>query len=517
MNNDRNKRSIPVKAIGLCLLAGTLIILALGFSAGENVPAFGLGDTTAAAATENLETETPAVSENQAKSSPSVQIDEEPQPEASVSSVPETDTVQNQVRTGEKQALLSLDEINENYKEYGKMTIAGMKPEDYDKAVSLEWRVLNTPGEPQDLTVDLSDLMDYAAFQNYIFNLDKYEGVEVSVIGQSEQGRDIYMVKIDFGVMPEPDGKKPVIMLTGSVHAREFAGAEYIVKFLNDTLKKADRDPYTKLLLEKAVIVAVPLVNPDGREMLIATGKAESGKGARKSNANGVDLNRAMPSINAGQLAKRVKRVKDFSTKPGNDFFAGYNLGTESETQAMIKWFNYYVPTADLYIDLHQQGGYSLYNKVFTSDEGDKLSKEFAVKNNLLLRKGYRLRTEKGKYGLAGDGGTLTDYAKSVAEGYIFSYALGRMVLDADGIETPLIYYKDIDDCKQYFKPLNGNFKYVTIEIGRYRVNRGPGKTARKYREKEYNKYGWESFLTGTIENVLGKEKTDELSHMAGV
>jgi hypothetical protein len=286
---------------------------------------------------------------------------------------------------------------------------------------------------------------------------------------------------------------------------------------LNDTIKKADTDPYTKLLLENAVIVAVPLVNPDGREMIIATGKAESGSGARKSNANGVDLNRAMPSINAGQLAKGVRRIRNFSSKPGMDFFAGYNLGTESETQAMIKWINYYVPEADLYIDLHQQGGYELYNKVFTSDEADKLSKEFALKNNTLLRRGYRLRTEKGNYGLAGDGGTLTDYAKSVAEGYIFSYALGRMVLDADGIEMPLISYRDIDHNKQYYKPLNSNFKYVTIEIGKYRVNRGPGEKARKYREKEYNKYGWENFLTGTIENVLGEEQTNALHIMTGI
>ncbi len=506
------KRSTPIKVIGLSLLAAVLILPALGFSAADSAPAFSISNTPAAAAAEGNEVS--AAPGRPAEPSPAVYTDRIPQPAITADPALETDIVLSEVKTGEKLPLLSLDEINEKYKECGKMTIAGMKPEDYDKAMSIEWEALNTPGEPQDLTVDLSELINYESFQNYIFNLDRYEGVEVSVIGKSEQGLDIYMVKVDLG--GEDAGKeKPLIMLTGSVHAREFAGADYIVKFLSDTIKKAGSDPYTRLLLENAIIVAVPLVNPDGREMIIATGKAESGKGARKSNANGVDLNRAMPSINAGQLAKGVRRVKNFSTKPDMDFFAGYNLGTESETQAMIKWFNHYVPKADLYIDLHQQGGYELYNKVFTSEEGDKLSKEFAVKNNILLKKGYPLRKEKGKYGLAGDGGTMTDYAKSVAEGYIYSYSLGRMVLDADGIELPLICYKDIDLCKQYYKPLNSNFKYITIEIGKYRVNRGPGKTARKYREKEYNRYGWANFLTGTVENLLGEEKAGELRSQA--
>jgi hypothetical protein len=508
-NKSYRNRSTTVKAIGLTFLSGISVMLALKFSTTESIPVFNQNNP-ADAATANYEVEIWASPDYRAEVFPAADIEQKPQSIPTFSSVPEIDVHKNEVRTGDKQPLLSLKEINEKYKEYGKMTIAGMKPEDYDKAMSIEWKVLNTPGEPLNLTIDLKNLMDYEMIENYIFNLDKYKGVEVSIIGKSEQDRNIYMLEIGLGEQ-DPSEKKPIIMITGNAHAREFAGAEYIVKFLNDTIKRANDDPYTKLLLENAVIVAVPLVNPDGREMLI-----DSKKSGRKSNANGVDLNRAMPSVNAGQLAKGVRRVKDFSTKPGLAFFAGYNLGTESETQAMIKWFNYYVPFADLYIDLHQQGGFVLYNKVYTSEEGDRLSKEYAVRNNILLKKGYPLRTEKGNYGLAGNGGTLTDYAKSVAEGFIYSYSLGRMVLDADGTELPLICFKDIDLYKQYYKPLNSNFKYITIEIGRYPVNRGPGKTARKYRAKEYNRFGWENFLAGTIENMLGEEQTNELRRQAG-
>ena len=395
--------------------------------------------------------------------------------------------------TSEKK-LLPLHEINERVAEYGSMTIEGMKPEDYDASQSLVWTPLNTAGEPRPIDINLSEPMNFSVFEERMRNLDKYAGVEVSVIGKSAMGRNIYMVK----VAPGGEEGKPIIMLSGNVHAREFAGADYLTKILNDTVRKSQTDPKTRSLLDKVVIVAVPLVNPDGREMIINGGNRN-----RKSNANGVDLNRAMPSANAGQLSKGVKRVKNFSTKPGLYFFAGYNLGSESETRAMIKWFDYYVPKAFVYIDLHQQGGSQYYNKPFSSAKSDSLSKDFAKRINLLLKKGYRLVSESKYFGLNGDGGTMTDYARSVAEGFRYSYAYGRLTLGIDGEETPLVVFKDIDDRMQYYNPANASFRAVTIEIGRSPSYLGAGSRARALRKREYKKYGWDGFLTGVIGNVL--------------
>lgn len=403
------------------------------------------------------------------------------------------------------EALLPLDAINGMYAEYGSIIVEGMKPEDYDAAMDIEWRVLDTPGQPADCAIDLAEPMDYAAYENYVLNLDRYEGVEVSVIGTSEQGRSLYMIRVDFKSEKAIESK-PIIIMTGNVHAREFAGADYIVKFLNDTIIKAAGDEYTRTLLENVTIVAVPLVNPDGREMII-----EGGSRRRKSNANGVDLNRAMPSVNAGQLGEGVKREKEFLKKPGLAFFAGYSLGSESESQAMIKWLNFYVPKACLYIDLHQQGGITYFDKTFLSDEGDSISKSFAVLTNKLLKKGYPPVKEKKPYGMRGSGGTFTDYARSVSEGLVYSYSLGRMALGMGAKYTPLIYFKDIDGHKEYYKPLNPGFKCICIEIGRSPGYLGAGEKARQRRKAEYTRYGWDSFLTGTIENVLGEEKTASL------
>ncbi len=477
--------------IGLTLLAGVGVIIALKFFSAGSIPAFSQ-DTAAPSS---------SAASREPEASPALNI-VSPQPTPSVSTAPEPAAVIKEVKTGQKLPLLSIDEINKTYKKSGSMTVAGMKPEDYDKAMSLEWKALDTPGSPEDMTIDLSETMDYEAIERYILNLDRYKGVEVSIIGNSEQGRKIYMVKVDLGSEQAPAADKPVIMLTGNVHAREFAGADYMVKFLNDTIKRAAEDPYVRSLLESVTIVAVPLVNPDGREMII-----DGGNGKQKSNANGVDLNRAMPSVNAGQHAAGVELYKNFSSEPGPDFFSGDNLGSEIETQAMIKWFNYYVPRAYLYIDLHQMGGGTYYNKGFVTRESDSLSKDFAVMNNSLLQDGYPLRQENLVYGFDGYGGTLTDYARSVSEGFIYSYALGRMALDIDGVETPLILFHDMDDQLQYYKPVNENFRSICIEIGRKPDYVGNSKQARENRRTEYETYGWENFLTGTIENVLGKEK----------
>jgi len=390
--------------------------------------------------------------------------------------------------------LLSLSAINKEVSRYGKMTVAGMKPEHYRNAVSTEWKRLSTIGDPIEYEIDLLRQMNYSEVQKYILNLGRYEGIDVYTIGKSVQNRDIHMIKLDLG---DPAQEKPVIMITGGVHAREFGGTDYSIKFINDTIRKAQTDPDTRSLLEQAVIVVVPLVNPDGREMIIRGGTA-----TRKSNANGVDLNRNMPSMNAGQLAKGVKMISSYSSKPSMSFFAGYNLGSESETRALIKWLNHYAPKAHVFIDLHQQGGITFYNKGFVTKELDARSRDYAIKNNALLKNGYPLRAEVSNYGLNGSGGTFTDYAESVAEGCVFSFKYGRMTLNAGGKEMPLLGYKDIDNQRAHYRPRNTNFRSITVEIGRG-SSTGAGTTARQNRKNEYEKYGWEDFLTGTIKIAL--------------
>ena len=397
---------------------------------------------------------------------------------------------------GQKQPLWSLKAINSEIKQYGSMTIEGMKGADYDKAMSIPWKLVNKTGKPQNIVIDLRTLMNYTYVQKVLFNLDKYNGVSLYDIGDSAKKRNIYMLDINLQGK-NGDKDKPIVLITGNVHAMEFAGCDFALKFANDTVKRAQTDDNTRRLLESVRFVIVPLVNPDGRELEI------SGQ-SRKSNANGVDLNRNMPALNAGQLAKGVSLNKEIAKKPGSGYYPGKNLGSESESQAMIKFLTTWIADKRtvLYVDLHQSGQFEYYNKNFLSQAGDNRAKSYAQKNNRLLNSGYPLRSESATYGIDGVGGTLTDFARSVAEGMVFSYKYGRLVMDIGGKETPLVSFRDVDRRLKYLKPLNKNFVAITPEIGPSGSS-GATSADRKARYNTYIKYNWKSFLTGTAQNVL--------------
>jgi len=80
------------------------------------------------------------------------------------------------------------------------------------------------------------------------------------------------------------------------------------------------------------------------------------------------------------------------------------------------------------------------------------------------------------------------------------------MALLMDGVETPLISFGDLDDCMEYYTPVNADFLCMTFEIGRSRYYLGPGSGARNKRASEYEKYGWENFITGMIDVLLNEE-----------
>jgi uncharacterized membrane protein YvbJ len=217
-----------------------------------------------------------------------------------------------------------------------------------------------------------------------------------------------------------------------------------------------------------------------------------------------------MPSLNAGQLGKGNARNKEIAKKPGPGYFPGYSLGSESESQAMIKFFDYWVADKNtkIYVDLHQQAGWQYYNKAFLSLKSDEKSKKFAKFLNKLLNNRYPPKTEAKTYGLDGAGGTMTDYARSVAEGMIYSYRYGRLAMNIKGSERPLIYFKDIDKMKKYYRPVNKDFIAVTPEIGKA-GSIGPGAKARSLRDTEYKKYNWQNFLPGIMEWMLGSKVND--------
>ncbi|WP_052436533.1 M14 family zinc carboxypeptidase [Georgenia sp. SUBG003] len=81
--------------------------------------------------------------------------------------------------------------------------------------------------------------------------------VEVDVIGQSAEGRDIHAARVGTG--------DRVLIVQSAVHGNERTGTEALLGLLNDLA--TGNDPDTLRALEGLTLVALPIANPDGLEL----------------------------------------------------------------------------------------------------------------------------------------------------------------------------------------------------------------------------------------------------------
>lgn len=403
--------------------------------------------------------------------------------------------------------LQDLATTNAELQEYGRFNVAGMKTKDYAKVMTTEWKPVESNEPFQNLSLDLKKSYSYRELENFMKDLSKYNGLDLSIIGKSVKGRNIYNLSLNVNPFIE---KKDLILITGQVHAREFAGGMFVLKQFEDLIKKAQTDPYTKLLLENIRIEAVPIVNPDGREEIINGGNVR-----KKSNANGVDLNRNFPAVSASQVGKNQKTNPLIASKPGLEFFAGYNLGSEPETQALMTWLQIHMPKANFHMDYHQQGRGIYVTKPWNTSSNNQINVNFL--NNLLnhINKNapsrYIRLSDNSNYGFDGSSGTITDYGASVAAGLQFSKKYGRMTLNVNNEELPLLIFKDLKNYSSHYKPINKDFAVATIEIGSGLKALGYNAEARSLMEQEYTKYNFNTLLPYAIELALGPEKVKSL------
>ena len=111
-----------------------------------------------------------------------------------------------------------------------------------------------------------ADFQRYDAIEKFLIEKSKQNPniVNLSTIGQSVEGRKIYLMKIGEGINKTTN---PVIYIDGGMHAREWAAittALYIIDNLIRDYSKNDQD--AKLLLSLYDFYIVPVLNPDGYE-----------------------------------------------------------------------------------------------------------------------------------------------------------------------------------------------------------------------------------------------------------
>lgn len=181
-----------------------------------------------------------------------------------------------------------------------------------------------------------------------------------SSIGKTLEGREIWAMHITSSAAARNSNSedtfaaKPGIVFMGNHHAREHVSAEIPLMLIEFLGKNYDTDTNVKRLVDTRDIYIIPMVNPDGVEYDISTGKYKSHRKNMRKTADdgfGVDLNRNYDYKWGGQGA---------SADPESETYRGPNAFSEPETQA-IRDFVVSHPNLNVLLSFHTFSELILY------------------------------------------------------------------------------------------------------------------------------------------------------------
>lgn len=204
----------------------------------------------------------------------------------------------------------------------------------------------------------------YRTYDDYLADMDllahRYPGLTrpLTLANQTVLGQDIHGLEISAGADHVADGK-PVFLLMGAHHAREWPSAEHAMEFGFDLLQSATHgDRRARGILRDSRVVIVPVVNVDGFRIsrdaeprgdfslfdyemkrkncrISESTPAQYTSGTCDDNPagrlRGTDLNRNYPGFWGGAGA---------STNWSNDTFRGDGPGSEPETDAVRQFIS---------------------------------------------------------------------------------------------------------------------------------------------------------------------------------
>ncbi|MFA6583784.1 MAG: M14 family metallopeptidase [Elusimicrobiaceae bacterium] len=217
-------------------------------------------------------------------------------------------------------------------------------------------------------------------------------------LGKTAQGRDLWALRFNNTEKGAALSKKPGLALIGAHHAREHLSVEIplaIAQWLADNIARPE---VAKLMAERDVFV-IPMVNADGAEYDIATGKyAWWRKNMNKvpgSSAVGVDLNRNYGWSWGGD-----------SADPDSETYQGPKAFSEPETQVIKAFFDRYT-NMKIMISYHSYGQLVLYpwgdaDHLITDQKDLKAHQNIAAKMAGVMP-GYRAMQSSDLYPATGD------------------------------------------------------------------------------------------------------------------
>ncbi|MFH1725646.1 MAG: M14 family metallopeptidase [Elusimicrobiota bacterium] len=233
-------------------------------------------------------------------------------------------------------------------------------------------------------------------------------------IGKSVEGRSITAIR--FHMPGIQAGDKPGILFTGTHHAREHLSTEVPLRLARWLAENRER-PEVRPLLETRDIYIVPLVNPDGSEFDIGTGRYQWQRKNMRPNGNGsvgVDLNRNYGYGWGGQGS---------SGYSNSDTYRGPSAFSEPETQAVRDFVEAH-PNVTILLTYHSFSELILYpwgHMTEPISDGKALGAYQAMAAEMAKMTGYRPMQSSGLYVASGD---TCDWAWGEKKIFCFTFEL---------------------------------------------------------------------------------------------
>jgi g-D-glutamyl-meso-diaminopimelate peptidase len=313
----------------------------------------------------------------------------------------------------------------------------GMSLEDYKSIIDRKSIVVNSNGKYNKIDYDFDRKLHYSDIEDMLYNMNNLDIVNLEIIGKSVDNRNIYGIEIGKG--------NRVIYIDANAHSAEVGNTPILMRFLGEILNKYnENDEEVVNQLNNVKLAIIPSINPDiyevynfgiesinNKSVYIYQNKDLIDFANIKCNANGVDINRNLPSQNSGLYFNSEKLYKNVSTELTtnvNKHFPGFSLGSEPETRASMFFMLKHFKNVVAYIDMHSQGRVIYSGKPNLPQEFNDKTLEFASKVSSFT--GYKIygpsREEVGE----GIDGTLTDFMAELACGFKFSSETGRLSTD---------------------------------------------------------------------------------------
>lgn len=156
---------------------------------------------------------------------------------------------------------------------------------------------------------------------------------------------------------------KPIVLMTGGVHARELAPVEMLMKLLDKLTSGYGKDPRITQLLNTREIVIMPMVNVDGRV------KVEQGAAWQRKNTHGggVDLNRNFDNHWNYEGLNVPASWKNGLADPNGEIYSGSAPASEPETQVVQAMMKKLRPV--VFVDMHSYGDLMLWPLGYSSND----------------------------------------------------------------------------------------------------------------------------------------------------